>query len=124
MAAVDASLPVPTRMIDAPSGQFFTSEQWDVLYALLDGALPGLVPKSKALELSDDFRFVVLPDDEFDLILDETAEKLPEGQTRNDLATFLSTHLVDNDKVRDDVLRTLSKSSSVAQLAGLLGMLK
>ena len=110
-------------MLDAPSGQFFTSLQWDTLYALLDGVVPGVASKSKAVELDSDAHYVVLPDDEFDQLLDEAAKKLPEGQTRDDLAEFLSTNLVDDEVVRDEVLRTLSRGPT-AQLAGLLDMLK
>lgn len=124
MDALAQNVPIPVRMLDAPSNAFFTKEQWDTLFALMDGALPGVIPDSQRLELTDVSRFVVVPDHEFNQLVDEAVPKLPEGQTRENLVAYLSTRLMDDEKVRDDVLRTLARGTTNAPLAKLLDTMK
>jgi hypothetical protein len=106
-----------------PAGDFLTPEQWDVLFALMDGALPGFTSKSRARQLGE-AHHVALPDDEFDKILDEASKFLPEGQTREDLAEFLAGRPASEQAVRDDCLRTLEVHPGKSKLGPVMNLLK
>lgn len=122
MDALPGTKPVLTRMPALPPSDFLTPVQWEVFYALMDGALPGFTSKSRAPQLGETHH-VALPDDEFDKILDEASQFLPEGQTRDDLADFLAARPASEQALRDDCLRTLDVSPGKNKLGPVMDML-
>lgn len=121
MDAAPELAPIETRLPQSPSGDFMTPDQWEVFYALVDGALPAITSKSKA---ADDGFQIALPDDEFDELLKQAAKGLPDGQVTDDLVDFFASRLSTDPGIRDDCLRMLSRSPAKAKLAGVMGMMK
>ena len=125
MAASSTQLkPVETPLPHAPSGDFMTTDQWDVWHALLDGALPAVTSKSRATGDRHQDQ-VVLPDDEFDRLLEEASKGLlPDGPGAEDVVGFFASRLGADPLVRDDCLRMLARSPARSKLAGVMGILK
>ena len=121
MATTAELMPTETRLPQSPPGDFMTPDQWEVFYALVDGALPAITSKSKA---AGDGRQIVLPDDEFEELLKQAAKGLPDGQTTEDLADFFASRLAAEPGLRDDCLRMLAASPARSKLAGVMGMMK
>lgn len=121
MAAPLKPLAVPLPAL--PSGDWMTKDQWEILYALMDGALPGYTSKSKAAQLLKS-EHVTIPDDEFEVMIEKATEMLPKGQTREDLERFLAENPVKGNECREDALRTLSFSPSKEKLGPAMSLLK
>ncbi len=112
-----------------------TQLQWDVYFALLDGAMPGVVSqsrsKSKSKSLAQPESYVVVPDDEFEKLLDQAVEALPpaaavsgEGTpSRDDLRTYLEYKLVDDPAVLEDCVGMLVRNGERENLAQVLHLL-
>lgn len=115
--------PLAVRLPALPSGDFMTEDQWETLYALMDGALPGFASKSKAAQLLNS-EHVTVPDEEFEILVDKATEMLPKGQTRDDLERWLADNPVKREEIREDVVRTLSHSPSRHKLGPPMSMLK
>lgn len=115
--------PLAVRLPALPSGDWMAKDQWDTLYALMDGALPGYTSKSKAAQLLKS-EHVTVPDDEFEVLVEKAAEMLPKGQTREDLERWLADNPMKRDEVKEDALRTLSHSPGKEKLGPAMSMLK
>lgn len=99
--------PVPTSLPDSPGDHPFTSAQWDILYALLDGALPSITSTSA---VKDKNAQISLPDEEFDRLLETSLASLAGPATKQALQQLLQDRSIDDARFRDNVLRTLSLS--------------
>lgn len=122
-AATEALKPFPVPLPALPSGDFMTEEQWETLYALMDGALPGYTSKSKAAS-SPKSECVAVPDDEFELLVQKATEMLPKGKSREDLERWLAENPVQSDAIRQDTVRTLSFNPSKEKLGPAMSLLK
>ncbi|KAL7937714.1 hypothetical protein V8C35DRAFT_186952 [Trichoderma chlorosporum] len=116
-----ATAPQAVALPPLPSLDFFTVGQWDVLWALLDGALPSYVPESA---VTDSERQVAIPDAEFDRLVETITSSLDGAPSREEIAEFLAFRPVDNPLFREDCIRNLAASPARAKLAKALGSLE
>ncbi|KEY67148.1 hypothetical protein S7711_03009 [Stachybotrys chartarum IBT 7711] len=120
MALPDDHVPVITPLPEPPSSDFFTETQWEVLHAILDGALPSIVAESS---IADDATQVALPDADFEKVLALAARPEVDAPTPEVLAAYLADRPSLDPAFREDVLTTLATSPQRQKLAGLLGFL-
>jgi hypothetical protein len=120
MALPDDHVPVVTPLPEPPSSDFLTETQWEVLYAILDGALPSIVAESS---IADDATQVALPDADFEEVLALAARPEVDAPTPEVLAAYLADRPSLGPAFREDVLTTLATSPQRQKLAGLLGFL-
>lgn len=123
MSVVDLGAPVPTPLPAAPSPDFMSQDQWDILYALLDGILPAATAASDPAS-GDGTTSIVVPDDEFEKILDGINKTLLDPPPREKLKEFLGMRVIDDPKFRDDCLRSLYIVPQRGQLASIMSILK
>ncbi|KAF4996091.1 hypothetical protein FGRMN_4684 [Fusarium graminum] len=114
--------PVATALQDAPPQDFFTPTQWDVLFALVDGALPSITSESA---VTDEQGQIQLPDDDFDDILRRSTKALAAPATQDNIRAFLRDRPAHDDRFRDNLMRTLALTPPAQQkrLAGLLSLM-
>ncbi|KAF4968041.1 hypothetical protein FSARC_4509 [Fusarium sarcochroum] len=114
--------PVATALPDAPPDDFFTPTQWDVLFALVDGALPSIASKSA---VTDEQGQIQLPDTEFDNVLDRSVKSLSAPATKDNVRAFLAERPAHDARFKDNLMRTLAITSPTQQkrLAGLLSLM-
>lgn len=115
--------PAATGRPPLPSDDFMTREQWDVFFALVDGVVPAFAPRSKAGR-DGAGSAVLLPDHEYEALLDDAAATLPAGQSRDQLAEFLASRMSTDRALREELVRSLARSPGRHQLAGLMDFLK
>lgn len=120
MATPAPQAPVAVPLPPTPSSDFMTEAQWDILWALLDGALPSYVPASA---VTDKETQVAIPDAEFDSIVDGITSSLDGAPSREEIAEFLAFRPVDHAPFRDDCIRNLAASPAKDKLAKALGSL-
>ncbi|UKZ80749.1 hypothetical protein TrVFT333_008513 [Trichoderma virens FT-333] len=120
MATPALQAPVAVPLPPTPSTDFMTEDQWDVLWALLDGAMPSYVPASA---VTDKERQVAIPDAEFDRLVQDITSSLDGAPSREEITEFLAFRLVDHPPFRDDCIRNLAASPAIAKLAKALGSL-
>ncbi|UKZ54968.1 hypothetical protein TrVGV298_008783 [Trichoderma virens] len=120
MATPALQAPVAVPLPPTPSTDFMTEDQWDVLWALLDGAMPSYVPASA---VTDKERQVAIPDAEFDRLVEDITSSLDGAPSREEITEFLAFRLVDHPPFRDDCIRNLAASPAIAKLAKALGSL-
>ncbi|KAL7798357.1 hypothetical protein V8C37DRAFT_199510 [Trichoderma ceciliae] len=112
--------PVAVQLPPPPPSDFMTEDQWEILWALLDGVLPSYVPASA---VTDKDRQIAIPDDEFDRLVDQISTSLDGAPGREEIAEFLAFRPSDHLPFREDCLRSLAASPGKAKLAGVLGTL-
>lgn len=108
------------------SADFMSERQWEVYYALLDGAMPAFTSQSEAGAQVGDR--IVLPDAEFERVLDQAVEALPKNATdletsRDDLRAFLEYRIAADAHIRQDSLAVLFRSSQRDALGTVLKLL-
>ncbi|CEI38975.1 unnamed protein product [Fusarium venenatum] len=115
--------PVATALPDAPPFDFFTPIQWDVLFALVDGVLPSITSESA---VTDEQGQIQLPDHEIDHVLETSTKSLAAPATRDNIRAFLQDRPAYDERVRDNLMRTLACSPPAQQkrLAAKLGILE
>lgn len=126
-----AQAPVPAPLPPPPNGDFMTELQWDVFYALLDGAMPGITSQSaQSTKAHPDHDRIALSDEEFERLLEQATQALPvpvatdePAPTRDDLRTFLEYRPVADALVRQDCLVVLGRSTQRAKLAQVLDLM-
>lgn len=114
--------PVATALPDAPPFDFFTPLQWDVLFALVDGVLPSITSEST---VTDEQGQIQLPDHEIDHVLETSTKSLAAPATRDNIRAFLQDRPAYDERVRENIMRTLAFSPPAQQkrLAGLLSLM-
>lgn len=113
--------PVATPMPQLPSADFMSQDQWDIFYALMDGALPSITSQSAMM---DKTRQISLPDDEYEKVLERAAKVMPAGTDRDALKAFLGHRMTEDPLLRKDCLRMLNGAPQKAQLAKVLELMK
>ncbi|RFU72516.1 long chain fatty alcohol oxidase [Trichoderma arundinaceum] len=120
MAASVLTAPVAVTLPPPPPRDFMTEDQWEMLWALLDGVLPSYVPASA---LTDKDTQIAIPDVEFDRLVDQITSSLDGAPSRDEIAEFLAFRPSTHPPFRDDCVRSLAASPARAKLAGVLGSL-
>ncbi|KAK4074791.1 CAZyme family AA3 [Trichoderma aggressivum f. europaeum] len=120
MATPVPQAPVAVPLPPTPSSDFMTEAQWDILWALLDGAMPSYVPASA---VTDKETQVAIPDAEFDGIVDGITNSLDGAPGKEEIAEFLAFRPVDHPPFRDDCIRNLAASPAKEKLAKAIGLL-
>jgi hypothetical protein len=114
--------PVPTTLPAPPPDDFLNPSQWDILYALLDGALPSITSTSA---LKDKDTQISLPDEELHRVVEESLASLTGPATKQNLLQLIQARPINDTRFRDNVLRKLSRSPPEHQrrLAGFLSLM-
>lgn len=112
--------PVPVTLPPPPSTGFMTADQWDTLWAILDGVLPSYVPASA---VTDKDKQIAIPDDEFNGLIDKVRSSLDNAPSREEITEFLAFRPSEHAPFREDCIRGLGVSPAKAKLAGVLGTL-
>ncbi|KAI9166899.1 Long-chain-alcohol oxidase FAO2 [Paramyrothecium foliicola] len=113
--------PVLTPLPPAPSPDFLSDVQCEVLWALLDGALASI---ASASSITDKSSQIAVPDADLDNALRTLAGALSEqAPPYTTIKKFLSYRPSEDPGFREDVIRTLSMSAQRQQLAQALGSL-
>jgi hypothetical protein len=122
MTVPQPQAPVATALPDAPLQDFFTPTQWDVLFALVDGALPSITSESA---VTDEHGQIQLPDHEIDDILRRSVKSLAAPATQENIRAFLKDRPANDARFRDNLVRTLALTPPAQQkrLAGLLSLM-
>lgn len=120
MATSALQAPVEVSLSPPPPSNFMTEDQWNMLWALLDGVMPSYAPASA---VTDQERQVAIPDAEFDRLVDGITSSLDGAPSREEIAEFLAFRPADYAPFRDDCVRNLSVSPAKAKLAKVLGTL-
>lgn len=122
----------------SPAGDFMSESQWEVFYALLDGAMPGFIShtrfqtRSKTHTQTSAGGRIVLPDGEFEEILDQAVQALPKAQAgtetnfvtaRDELGQFFEYQPAEDPRIRADSLSVLVRSGQRERLAQVLHLL-
>jgi hypothetical protein len=122
MDAIDVGAPTPTPLPDAPAKDFMTDAQWETLYALLDGVLPS-VTSTTSSAVSDKKTSLLLSDSEFEALIDSSLAALSNPPARSKLKEYLEFRPSQDEKFRDDCLRSLSIVPQKAELVKVLNLL-
>jgi hypothetical protein len=112
--------PVPVTLPPAPSTDFMNADQWETLWAILDGVLPSYVPASA---VTDKDTQIAIPDDEFNGLIDKVRSSLDGAPSREEITEFLAYRPSEQPAFREDCIRGLGVSPARAKLAGVLGTL-
>ncbi|KAF4991407.1 hypothetical protein FDECE_14049 [Fusarium decemcellulare] len=114
--------PVPTALAEAPPDDFFSQTQWSVLFALIDGVFPSITSNSAATHDRDQIQ---LPDSDLDNVLDRATDALAAPATRANIRAFLEHRPTQDDRFKENLLRTLALSppSQQKRLGGLLTLM-
>ncbi|KAH7329231.1 hypothetical protein B0I35DRAFT_473849 [Stachybotrys elegans] len=120
MAASHGHTLVATPLPEVPADDFMNQTQWDVLFALLDGALPALATADAATDESEQ---VLLAQREFKSALELAASWQLDVRTPEALMAYLASRPSQSPDFRDDVVRTLAMSPQKDKLAKALGFM-
>ncbi|PNP47682.1 hypothetical protein TGAMA5MH_01505 [Trichoderma gamsii] len=112
--------PVPVTLPPPPPTDFMTADQWETLWAILDGVLPSIAPASA---ITDKDTQIAIPDDEFNSLIDKVRSSLDGAPSREEIAEFLAFRPSAHPEFREDCIRGLGVSPARAKLAGVLGTL-
>lgn len=112
--------PVPVTLPPPPPADFMTADQWDTLWAVLDGILPSYAPASA---VTDKNKQIAIPDDEFNDLIDKVRSSLDGAPSREEITEFLAFRPSEHPPFREDCIRNLGISPARAKLAGVLGTL-
>ncbi|KAH6896981.1 hypothetical protein B0T10DRAFT_556827 [Thelonectria olida] len=99
--------PVPTTLPAPPPDDFLNPSQWNILYALLDGAVPSI---TSASALKDKDSQISLPDQELHRLLEDSIASLTSPATKQNLLQLIEARPINDARFRDNVLRKLSRS--------------
>jgi hypothetical protein len=97
-----------------------TTDQWEILWALLDGVLPSYAPASA---VTDKHKQIAIPDDEFGRLIDQIRGSLDNAPSGEEIVEFLAFRPSEYLPFREDAIRNLAVSPARAKLAGVLGTL-
>lgn len=111
--------PVATPMPDPPSGDFMTVEQWETIFALLDGVIPAIAEASMFSEKAH----LTLSTSEYEKLLERGTKSLLEAPSRDSVKEFLRYRPSDDEAFRLDVLNTLAITPQRKQLAKIMNLL-
>ncbi|KAM0252525.1 hypothetical protein ACHAQJ_007700 [Trichoderma viride] len=122
MATSLLQAPVAVTLPPPPPSDFMTADQWEVLWALLDGVLPSYAPASA---ITDKDKQIAIPDDEFGRLVDQVRSSLDGAPSSDEIKEFLAYRPSEHLSFREDAIRNLAASPSPAKakLAGVLGTL-
>lgn len=109
--------PVPVTLPPPPPTDFMTADQWDTLWAILDGVLPSYAPASA---ITDKDNQVAIPDDEFNALIDKVRGSLDNAPSREEITEFLAFRPSEHPPFRQDCIRNLGISPARLTLAGVL----
>ncbi|KAM0465238.1 hypothetical protein ACHAPV_002236 [Trichoderma viride] len=112
--------PVPVTLPPPPPTDFMAADQWETLWAILDGVLPSYAPASA---ITDKHSQIAIPDDEFNGLVDKVRSSLDGAPSREEIAEFLAFRPSEHPAFRQDCIRGLGISPARAKLAGVLGTL-
>lgn len=110
--------PMPLTLPPPPPTDFMTADQWETLWAILDGIMPSYAPASA---ITDKDTQIAVPDDEFNGLIDKVRSSLDGAPSREDIAEFLAFRPSAHPAFREDCIRALGVSPARAKLAGVLG---
>jgi hypothetical protein len=99
---------------EPPLGDFFNETQWTVLMALVDGAVPSMVPESK---VTDTKLHKGIPDAEFQNALAITQKTLADAPDADVLAKYLASRPSENPATIYCLRRSLTGIPSAARIA-------
>ncbi|OAQ70462.1 GMC oxidoreductase domain-containing protein [Pochonia chlamydosporia 170] len=122
MDAIDIGAPTPTPLPDAPAKDFMTDAQWETLYALLDGVLPSITSTTSSV-VTDKNTSILLSDTEFESLIDDSVAALPNGPARSKVKEYLEFRPSQDEKFREDCLRSLAIVPQRGQLIKVLNLL-
>ncbi|KAL6868005.1 GMC oxidoreductase [Trichoderma novae-zelandiae] len=111
-----AAVPLPPP----PSGDFMSQDQWDMLWALLDGIMPSYV---RASAVTDKETQIAIPDAEFDRLVDDITDSFEDAPSKELIAEYLAYRPADQAPFRVECVRSLAGSQAKAKLAKVLGSL-
>lgn len=97
-----------------------SQEQWDMLWALLDGILPSYVTASA---VTDKETQIAIPDAEFDRLVDNITDSFDNPPSKELIAEYLAYRPAEQASFRVDCLRSLAASPAKTKLAKVLGSL-
>ncbi|KOS18612.1 Long-chain-alcohol oxidase FAO2 [Escovopsis weberi] len=95
---------------------------WDVLWALVDGALPSIVPASEAREDGRGGQ-LVLPDEQYRGEVEAALSSVDGGPSVEDAAAFLAERSIDDVDFRENCLRFLAVYPRKSLLAMVLAFM-
>ncbi|KAL7822382.1 GMC oxidoreductase [Trichoderma gracile] len=112
--------PTAVPLPPPPPSDFMSQDQWDILWALLDGILPSYV---RASAVTDKETQIAIPDAEFDRLVDNITNSFENPPSKELIAEYLAYRPAEQASFRVDCLRSLAASPAKAKLAKVLGSL-
>ncbi|PHH69758.1 hypothetical protein CDD82_7536 [Ophiocordyceps australis] len=109
--------PVAVPMPSPPSNDFMSEQQWDTLFALIDGCLPSI-----STDAPDHDR-LGLAGEELDGMVQEISRRCKDGPSKDQVKAFLQARPSQDSKLRAECIRTLSTMPQRTQLATALRLL-
>ncbi len=111
---------------DPPTGDCFTEAQWTTLFSIMDTVIPSLQRESAGTELLSQSSGL-LPDEEYDTMIDNLKKTLLSNPTDAQLDEYLSEKPSANPEFQELLKRSLlhfSREEARKKLAFLMSALK